>query len=341
MLLLNDLTNSSLDELRNYIETNRLDLFHIGCGLPLYNPKRNYIQSINSLLSQKEKCVVFIADDSDDNRNISAEIQKHVGHFSNLIYLKNPSRNGQLKNTREVRDFFITHFPNIKYYFLGSDHDFWGKNFTKILSESLSKHPSAVIAIPNFKVVHHNPDIDYVETLSEEVSKFFIAEDFFKKGNYLNTELLTFDRKSRLRFVRKELSAGNMIYSLENIKTTQAFNYYEETLGPDRLYLIKVLSIGDVVRANSNLWLRVQFSSHSRKRQINNLFSNTSKPNWLFLRFPDWHHLTLIFSDNKIDVKYKTRIILYLFLKPIRKKISKIFKKKFLKIYKSLYRINS
>ena len=324
MFILNSCQESEIQKLNSYLAAKKLLSIEVGCGIPIYNPNNAFEKTLESILFQDQKCLIFIADDSENDlleHNLILKFQQ----FDNLIYLRNDKRLGQLLNTKLVRNFFKTNIPSVKYYFLASDHDIWSREFTKLLVTAFKKFPKAVLAYPNSEVINiSKKDFEEIQ-ITDMVEKIFYTNCLSDDTN-LPIEPQTIGLISKLNFVKNKLSAGNMIYGLENISISSPINYYEATLGPDRLFLMKLISQGDFIHINRTLWLRVQFSKHSRERQISNLFPFETPPKKIFLKLPDWHHILLIFQDKKLKFGFKFLIAHYLFYKPLMQKCKKILK---------------
>ncbi len=327
MLILRDFSHESAIELKNYLCQNQLHEIKIGCGMPIYNPRDIFEETLLSILRQSEPCLIFITDDSSENTPVIQQLLALHENTSNIIYYRNSNRIGQLLNTKLARDFFISLLPNVSFYFLASDHDVWNKMFVKTLLESFAVEPSAAIAVPLSTTLHIE---NFSGSVKQQLSliKSTIRDSWNTSVRKpIPISVLGLTIRSKIDFIKNTLSAGNMIYGLENLEITKTIPYYEKCLGPDRLFLIKAITRGPLLLVEENLWLRVQFVSHERKRQILNLFIGMKKPLGIFRKFPDWHHLYLLVRDSQISPILRSMIGIHLLVKPLRKKFMIVSKR--------------
>ena len=333
MFIFSDFSTPQLTEWNFYIEKYKLRDISIGCGVPIFNPKTIFDSAISSLILQKIPCLIFVSDDNSEEReNIEDFLLKYT-ESPNVIFFQNPVRIGQLQNTKLVRDFFLKEVPWCEFYFLGSDHDVWHPNFSLELKKTLEQSTVAAMAFPETCMLNYNSD------LFPEKRDFFLQHVIHHEGKQLKSteglELLpaTPDSQSKIEygktmaskffFLRKRLRAGNMIYGMEKLERNKNIPYYEPVLGPDRLFLFKVLANSSVIQVKQELWMRIQFSNHNRERQLRNLFVNQRAPSRLYIRFPDIHHAQNLLLDKSLPRIFRYRIFFEIIMKSIIKKSKK------------------
>lgn len=336
MFIFSDFSTQQITEWKFYIEKHKLRDISIGCGVPIFNPKTIFDSAISSLLLQKTPCLIFVSDDDSEQRGNIEDFLLKYSESPNVIFFQNPVRIGQLKNTKLVRDFFLKEAPWCEFYFLGSDHDVWHPNFSLELKKSLEESTVAAMAFPETRVLNYNSD------LFPEKRDLFLRHVIHHESNQLtSTEGLELLRAtpysqskneygktmaSKFFFLRKRLRAGNMIYGMEKLQRNEKIPYYEPVLGPDRLFLFKVLANSSVIQVKQELWMRIQFSSHNRERQLRNLFVNQRTPSRLYIRFPDIHHAQNLLLDKSLPRLYRYLIFFEIIMRMIMKKSRKTIK---------------
>jgi hypothetical protein len=308
-------SNKVLNSLRN-VDTK------IACGIPVFLPNELFFQSLHSLLAQTVPLSIVLLDDcSPGSDKFFSKIVEEFGNHSSLYLIKREKRVGQLINTREVREICKFLFPNLEFYFLGSDHDIWNTNFLENSLNAFSQDNAIALVAPGGKKIT-------VHEASLEFEKYSRRNSLYKVTNN-SPNLMSKQVSNRIISSSSQLSAGNMIYGVEKIGLTANIPYYEYVLGPDRLFLLRVLMQHKIFQSEDVTWLRVVTSKFSAERQLRNLFSQIPSytPKFLYRLYPDLHHAWMILATKKYRFQDRFLMTVVLLSKIVISKTRKVRKR--------------
>ena len=294
----------------------------IACGIPVYLPNQLFFQSLKSILGQTVDLSIVLVDDcSPDSEENFSKLELEFADHKDLYLIKRSERVGQLINTREARQICKMLFPKMEFYFLGSDHDIWNSHYLEKALDAFEHDESIAIVSPGGMKI--SVEASYLEFEKYSASKSFYSVENNSMGLASNSFI------KRIFSTSSQLSAGNMIYGVEKVSLTSEIPYYEPVLGPDRLFLMRVLMRYKIYQLSEVTWLRVVTSKFSAKRQLMNLFGQIpeSTPNRLFRLLPDAHHAWKIASTRTEKLPHRIIVVVTITVKILKSKVQKILKR--------------
>jgi glycosyltransferase involved in cell wall biosynthesis len=208
-----------------------LSLPLVSIGIPVYNEARFLAESLASLLAQDYPNVEFIISDnaSTDGTNT---ICTHAAANDTRIRVLNASVNeGSTANFQRCLDA-----ARGELFMWAGGHDLWSSNLVSHCVETLSRHPAAVIAVP---------ESDWIDLSSQP---------FGERTGILDTRGM--DALARVFM----LLWANMhaMYGLMRISALRATGRIPNYSGADLVLLARMILQGDFIPAAGALWSRRQ-----------------------------------------------------------------------------------
>ncbi len=133
----------------------------ITIGMPVYNGEKYIEEAIVSLLNQSFRSFQLVISDNASSDKTSKICQKLASKDSRIIYFRQNTNNGAIKNFG-----FLLDKTETEYFMWAACDDLWYKNFLKDCLNLIIKHSDIVLVFPNFvninshgKVIRrYNPD---------------------------------------------------------------------------------------------------------------------------------------------------------------------------------------
>jgi glycosyltransferase involved in cell wall biosynthesis len=208
----------------------------IGIGIPTYNRADYLRESLESLLAQTVRDVIFIVVDDCSTDTTAAIVQHYAGLDGRIIFSRNGQRVGMIENWRRAYMLARLHIPNMRYFGWGSDHDVWHPMWLDALVSELDMQAGAVLAYPQ----------------SVRISE---AGDVMRQPWRFSTVDIA-NPLDRFRVTVRRQSAGNMIYGLFRAEALERAGVFPHVLAPDRLLLSQLALYGQFLQTDGVLWYR-------------------------------------------------------------------------------------
>jgi len=203
----------------------------VSVGIPVYNEARFLAESLASLLAQDYPKIEFIISDNASTDDTIDICEKAVTSDPRVRIIRAKTNEGSTANFQRCLDAAAGEL-----FMWAGGHDLWSSNLVSHCVETLSRHPAAVIAVP---------ESNWIDLSSQP---------FGERAGILDTR----GTEALARVFMLLWANMHAMYGLMRVSALRATGRIPNYSGADLVLLARMILQGDFVPASGTLWSRRQ-----------------------------------------------------------------------------------